>query len=171
MRSKKDSRAKRRKQLLNAAPDAPQSPLFQLTQPPSGNSVDNPHPWDGLARSALTLGDDFMSVALRTAFNKFGLDPVDPFSWSRLLLSFAYIDFGERPRGKPGAPQKWNKKRMDELRGAISEQEQAAGHPLPNTELARRFAPNPRFATKGTKAEAGREGLRKVIGKVRRDMP
>ena len=174
MPNRKDSRAKRRKQLINSATRKRETDFalrkFLGDGPPSGNSFDNPHLWDTLARAALKLdGDDFTSAALRTAFDEFKLDPADPYSWRILVSLFAYVEFGKRPRAKAGAPKKWNKELLAELRAAVA-QMQAGNAGMADTEMARRLALNPRFGTKVSGAAAGREGLRKAIRKARRDL-
>ncbi len=136
-----------------------------------GLSSEKLHPWDAIARKALNFeGHDPFSAALRAAFDKFGLNPGDPFSWRILLSVLAFVEFGKRPRGKAGAPKKWNEERLGELRAALKQIE-AGGSTLSEKEIARRLARDPRFGAKGDKATAGREGLRKVIRKARRDLP
>ena len=143
--------------------------------PPSGNSFDNPHLWDTFARNALRLNDENLlgtTAALRNAFEEFKLDPVDPYSWRILLSMFVWVEFGKRPRGKAGAPKKWNKERLAELRAALAQvQAQAANATLSDKEAARQLARDPRFGAKGSDATAGSEGLRKAIRKARRDLP
>jgi hypothetical protein len=184
--SKKDSTAARRKKLFNNERifewylSCLEPQKFQkflgggATQellghgPPSGNSYDNPELWDTWARDALKLdGDDVISDALRTAFYKFNLNPVDPYSWRMLLSLFAYVEFGKRPRGKAGAPKKYDKERLAELLAAAK----TIGTGLSDKEIAGRLARDPRFATKKPTGAGGREGLRKAIRKARRNSP
>jgi hypothetical protein len=182
MASRKDSRAKRRKQFLNSAvirrPTDYSMRKFYGDAPPRGNSFDNPHLWDTAARYALTLdlppavldgvpAPDIFAEPLRNAFQEFRLDPVDPYSWRYLCSIFAYIEFGKRLRGQPGAPKKWTKLRLAELHAA-AEHLRMASPRISDVEIARTLARNPHFKTENTSATAGREGLRRAIRKARR---
>jgi hypothetical protein len=175
MPSRKDSPAKRRRQLLSSLTPTRKTDIsrrqFLGDGPPSGNSFDNPHLWDTLARSALKLdGDDFITATLRAAFDGFKLDPVDPFSWRILISCLAYLEFGKRPRRKAGAPKKWTKERLAALRAAMK-LIQAGNADMSDTEIARRLARDPQFGAKSSRAAGGREGLRRTIRKARRDLP
>jgi hypothetical protein len=54
------------------------------------------------AAIALTLSDRSADAALRAAFQKFGLDPINPHDWRTLLDVFADIFFEGRPKRKRG---------------------------------------------------------------------
>lgn len=61
------------------------------------------------ANAALTLSDSPGEAALRTAFKRFGLDPIDPWNWRDLLIHLARILFS--PTGPRGAGPKWDEHR------------------------------------------------------------
>jgi hypothetical protein len=186
MPSRKESRAKRRKKLFMSVDSrVPPGSLAELglnpervlwrrvlgERPPSGNSFDNPHEWDTFARGALDLaGDDIVSITIRTAFKNLRLDPANPFDWRTLVSYFAYVEFFEPRRGKAGAPKKWDKERLAELRVEM-EKIRAGNARMTDKEIARRLARDPRFRTKAGGAAAGREGLRRAIRKARRGLP
>jgi hypothetical protein len=63
------------------------------------------------ANVALTLDGEPAHSSLRTAFQEFGLDPVDPFNWRRLLTGLAAIFFAPVPTRPRGARPKWDEPR------------------------------------------------------------
>jgi len=174
MPSRKESRAKRRKQLFDSAKrrrptDSSLRRPFLGDGPPGGNSIDNPHPmWDFFARAALRLdGHDIMTKAMRTAFEEFKLDPVDPFSWRELLAMFAYVEFGKLSPGTAGAPKKWSEERLRKLHAAANiVRGRKPG--ISDTRIARELARHPEYRVRGIDANSGSEGLRKAIRLARR---
>jgi hypothetical protein len=62
------------------------------------------------ANIALALSDDPIDASLRQAFNKFGLDPSNPWNWRYLLDTFADIHFSTDapPAPRRGPRRKWD---------------------------------------------------------------
>jgi hypothetical protein len=75
--------------------------------------------WNGLAREALTLGDEDRDI--RRAFDFFKLDPKNPFSWRLLIEYFSYVEFFEKPKGTAGAKPKWTPQSLLQLESEIKE--------------------------------------------------
>lgn len=63
------------------------------------------------ADAVLTLDGEPNRSPLRKAFQKFDLDPADPFNWRRLLASLSAIFFDRAPARPRGAQPKWDEPR------------------------------------------------------------
>jgi hypothetical protein len=143
--------------------------------------------WEKAARAALSINDlkfamfpdangklvrhempaDYIDVsarALRLTFEKFKLDPEDPWSWKMLAQYLSMIFFWKILK-KRGAPKKWTPKLLMEV-----EKEAAKHSGLPNTKVAHRLANDKKspFYAKGVDTKAGVEGLRKQLNKIGR---
>jgi hypothetical protein len=189
---KKDSVATRRKQLFwhqkKQQVKAPSKSLSDVIGecPPKGSPLDNPSSWDALARAALRLSDDdndkrlpkeaaalsrALRESLRRAFEKFCLDPGDPFSWRLLLTHFSFVEFGDLPRRAPGRALMWN---HDNLAALLNERTRImTKHRNPkmsDERVAKLLAndKNSQFYQFGKSPKDGIEGLRKALGKARR---
>lgn len=75
---------------------------------------DDPPVWSSEARKALDPSD--LDQSIKTAFDKFKLDPRNPHNWWMLLRFFADAHFGS----SRGAPRKWNGLSLCELLCHIS---------------------------------------------------
>jgi hypothetical protein len=64
------------------------------------------------ASQALSIDDQ--DIAIKKAFETFGLDLKNPFDWRRLMAYFADVHFGESQKG-PGAPKVWSDRRLCQL--------------------------------------------------------
>jgi hypothetical protein len=63
---------------------------------------------------------DYFARARRRLFDHFGLDPNNPWHWRQLVDFFAYIEFWEGPRKKPGRPRKDRTAEDAEIAAAIA---------------------------------------------------
>jgi hypothetical protein len=65
------------------------------------------------ANIALSLDERLSDSAfIKQAFEKFGLDPLNPFNWHRLLGYFARAHFEPGRRGRPKETKKWKDHRL-----------------------------------------------------------
>jgi hypothetical protein len=111
--------------------------------------------WKG-AREALKVDDS--SPDLRSVFQKFRLDPDDPWSW-RMMASYMHILFS-LPQRKRGRPVEWTPERLMELR---EERESGALKTLPDSKAAKVLAKKHGRANRfGSGAEGQRKQLRKA---------
>jgi hypothetical protein len=61
--------------------------------------------WAALASAALTLDEKWPDYRyLDKAFKEFGLDPINPMNWRKLISYFAEVHFKSK---SAGAPRKW----------------------------------------------------------------
>jgi hypothetical protein len=113
--------------------------------------------WAKDARAALKVDDDG-SRDLRSIFERFNLDPEDPWSW-RMLAGYMHILFS-LPQRKRGRPVEYTPERLMQI---LEERESGALKNLPDSKavkpLAKKFA--------GTTRKSGAEGLRKQLRKAR----
>jgi hypothetical protein len=74
-----------------------------------GNLLQYFYTHDEQIRRAFALSDSAIDAPVRKAFNAFGLDPIQPGNWRKLLDHLARIHFStDAPRG---APPKWDERR------------------------------------------------------------
>src|SRR5262249_61281084 len=66
---------------------------------------------EAYANAVLTLEGEPANSPLRKAFQKFELDPDDPFNWRLLLARLAMIFFASVPARPRGARPKWDEHR------------------------------------------------------------
>jgi hypothetical protein len=111
--------------------------------------------WKG-ARAALKVDDS--SPDLRIIFEKFRLDPDDPWSW-RMMASYMHILFS-LPKRKRGRPVEHTPEVLIQL---LAERESPALKNLPDSKAANRLAKT----RAGSTRKSGVEGLRKQIRKAR----
>jgi hypothetical protein len=112
--------------------------------------------WKG-AREALKVDDS--SPDLRIIFEKFRLDPDEPWSW-RMMASYMHILFS-LPKSKRGRPVKYTPK---VLMGIHKKREADALKNLPDSKVAKHFAKGLGLANR---FGDGSEGMRKQIRKAR----
>ena len=194
MPRKNDSVAIRRKALFWHAKKLRGHPVSQPLMdvlgecPPKGSPLENPSPWDAMAREALRLDDNSrddvllkeaaalsraLLESLRQAFDNFRLDPGDPFSWRLLLTHFAFVEFGERPKRERGRPLMYTPKILNELLSERSRIMNKHKKPqLSNMQVAELLAndkDSPFYQSgknrkSGGEQRRGVEGLRKMLG-------
>jgi hypothetical protein len=144
--------------------------------------------WDNAARVALKIVDrkyhlfavagggtvrhelppdyiDTRARDLRRTFERFKLDPDDPWSWRTLAEYMSLLFSG--PQSKRGRRTEWPPERLLQLHHARNSPELKS---LPDSEAAYRLANDKgsSFYVKGTDRKAGVEGLRKNIRKAAR---
>ena len=110
---------------------------------------------------------DISTQALRRAFAHFKLDPADPLHWRLLLNYFVYVEFGEKPKRRPGRSKKWTEEIIEKLK---IELEIKRLDKIPATRAGKRLASDKTsaFYSPAVGANAGKEALRKKIGIVRK---
>src|SRR4051794_38107922 len=188
MPRKKNTPAKMVKVLEQGARDGrPRSPSIYsfIKSDPTSSPELIAYAWEKEARAALQIKDvtfayfagadgkpvrhefpadyvDPSARALRLTFEKFNLDPDDPWSWQMMARYLSMIFFWKVP-GKKGAPRKWTPELLMQL-------EQQAAPDLSNSEAAHRLANDKRssFYMRGIDSRAGVEALRKRLNQVRR---
>jgi hypothetical protein len=185
MTKKKVDQGERMKAVERSAADRQRSSTCALMkQDPTLSPEVLDHAWEKAARAALSVEDatgyffpdangtksvwqaaapDFVDTAardLRLTFEKFNLDPADPWSW-RMMAQYMSLLFSA-PQTKRGRPTEWTPEKLELLR-----QEREAEN-LTNGRLAKKLANDKTspFQTKGKDTKAGVEGLRKRLGKV-----
>jgi len=108
MVEKRDSAAQRLRALAEKSKGLPSLPRQLEAEGVRIGMLSQPQDWSNqLEREAaanLALRIAKPEVALKKAFEQFGLDPDDPFNWHLLLNYFAESHFGSKGRG---APTKW----------------------------------------------------------------
>lgn len=135
---------------------------------------------DELSPREIALRNAF-SESLRRAFDTFKLDPSDPFDWRTLLNHFAFVEFGKRPKKKPGRPLMNTPDTFAEL---LKEREriikkykspkmsnERVAELLANDKSTRFFQLGRNSAAGGDPSKVGIEGLRKAIGLALRLQP
>jgi hypothetical protein len=95
---------------------------------------------------------------LRNAFDRFKLDPDDPWSWRRLAEYMAVVV--SLPQRKRGRPVEYTPEKLMQIR---EERDAAALKNLPDTKAAKLLAKK----HAGTTRKSGAEGVRKQIRKAR----
>jgi hypothetical protein len=112
---------------------------------------------------------DISTQALRRAFAHFKLDPADPLHWRLLLNYFVYVEFGQKPKRRPGRSKKWTDQIIETLR---IELEAKRLDKTPATRAGKRLANDKAsaFYSSAVGTNAGKEALRKKIGIVRKTM-
>ncbi len=108
---------------------------------------------------------DTVARDLRVTFEKFNLNPDDPWSW-RMMASYMSLLFSA-PQTKRGAPKTRTPEQLMLLYETIMADRLKN---LTNGQLAKKLANDKTspFQTRGKDTKAGVEGLRKLIGKARR---
>jgi hypothetical protein len=114
------------------------------------------------------LSPDFVDTTardMRLTFEKFKLDPDDPWSW-RMMAAYMSLLFSG-PQVKKGRPKTVTPERLKQLHQM---RQSAALKKLTDSEAAYRLANDKSspFHKRGVDSKAGVEGLRKQIGKARR---
>ena len=84
---------------------------------PAGIDWDDPAAWSRDARKAFDPNN--LDESTKAAFEKFKLDPRNPYHWRMLMLFFADAHFGDRA-GR-GRPKKWNGESLCELLRHVSD--------------------------------------------------
>jgi hypothetical protein len=174
MPRKTDSPAKRRRE---ARFKGPKVALQSHVQGLSSEQLDNY--WKVYARVALSVEDtkdvsvdgmtiqfrpsvhiDYFASARRRLFDHFGFDPNDPWHWRQLVDFFAYIEFWEGPRRKPGRPREDRSAKDADVAAAI-----AALPSYSNTKLALRLA-----RTKGSPLFGKKRSARTDVARVKKSL-
>lgn len=110
--------------------------------------------------------NDNQLVAIRKAFDHFGLNPNDPFAW-RLLVEYVAFAFFWKPQKTRGAPPKWTKQKIAELKAIV-----ARFPGMSDIAIAKKIANDKKspFYVRGTSLSDGVRGLRKNIGQARKSL-
>lgn len=112
--------------------------------------------WGKDARTALTIPDG--NRDLRRTFERFNLDPADPWSWRQMAEYMAMVV--SLPQRKRGRPVVYTPEKLMEI---LKARDADGLKNLPDTKAAKRLAPT----QAGSSRKSGAEGLRKQIRKAR----